>query len=87
MSRKHSRVATIVQGGFIGGVVGFLLSLWVSGSTQFGDRITEFFGYLGFYAGFFLLFAFIPASTIVGAITGSLIVGLLCRTGARDDDN
>ena len=86
MSRKHSRAVSMILGVLCGAILACILSFSVA-FTGDGDRIANFFGYYEFGGGFFLLFLFVPASTLVGAITGGVVMALLYSARDKRNDN
>ena len=79
MSRKHSRPGSMSLGVLLGAMFGCILSFVVGFFTPVGYGIANLFGSYELGAAFFILYAFIPASTFVGAITGALIVAWRMR--------
>ena len=80
MSQNSSRTGSIVLGVCVGAIVGGILSF----RRSVGPIAVVIMG-SGLGAGFLLLFAFIPACTLLGAIVGGFIAHLLPRGGATDD--
>ena len=76
MSQKHSRAGRILLGAICGGILGFILALFVC-FLPIGNRIANSFN--GLNAGFLILLVYFPASTLIGAITGALIVAWRLR--------
>ena len=75
MSQKHSRAGRILLGAICGGILGFILALFVC-FLPIGNRIANSFN--GLNGAFFMLNVFI-VSTLIGAITGALIVAWRMR--------
>ena len=75
MSRKHSHAGSILRGVVCGGVLGCILSFSVADS-DFGNRMLNSFGFQDIGARFLVVLVLVPASTLVGAIIGALIMWL-----------